>query len=450
MTQIRFPDDFLWGAATSAYQIEGAWQAEGKGESIWDRFAHTPGKIKDGTTGDVACDHVRRMADDVALMKSLELRAYRFSVSWPRVLPRGKGKVNDLGLDFYSRLVDTLLQAGITPLITLYHWDLPQVLEEKGGWANRDIADWFAEYAAAVARRLGDRVAMWATLNEPQIFGMLGYLTGVHAPGRTDPLAYFSASHFINLAHGQGVAAIRSEAPGARIGTVLQLPPIHPVTDSDDDQRAARVLDGLFNRWYAQPVLLGTYPDDMLALLAPLNLPIEPDDLAVVHQPLDFVGLNLYTRLFAQHDPDKPIIEATIALDHRVPGAAYTAYDWEIYPPSIYETLMRFKNEWGEPRVYITENGMAANDRIQNGKVDDPKRIEFTRSYLVQVRRAMNEGVDVAGYFHWSLMDNFEWQDGYALRFGLVHVDFKTGERIPKTSARWYRELIEAGGFDVD
>ena len=448
MARVSFPNDFLWGAATSSYQIEGAWDQDGKGESIWDRFAHTPGRIRDGSSGDVACDHYHLYREDISLMRRLGLRAYRFSVSWPRVLPQGKGAVNPKGLDFYSRLADGLLEAGIKPLITLYHWDLPQALQDLGGWANRDIAHWFADYAAAVARRLGDRVDLWTTMNEPQVFALLGHFTGEHAPGQMDPLKYFPASHHINLAHGDGVAAIRAESSAARVGTVLQLPPFHPRSDREEDRRAARVLDGLSNRWYAEPVLLGRYPQDILDLLKPLKLPIHDGDLKRIHQPLDFAGLNLYTRAFARHEPAIPLIQAMIDEKHRVPGAKYTDFDWEIYPEAIYESLMRFKNEWGDPAVYVTENGMAWRDEVRDGEVHDPERIEFLTAYLAQVRKAMDHGVKVKGYFQWSLLDNFEWAYGYTKRFGLVHVDFATQARTPKASAAWYRDVIKTGGFE--
>lgn len=448
MARIWFPKDFLWGTATSSYQIEGAWKEDGKGESIWDRFTHTPGKIVDGSTGDVACDHYHKYGEDVALMRELGLQAYRFSVSWPRILPRGKGEVNSRGLDFYSRLTDTLLEAGIEPLVTLYHWDLPQALQDLGGWSNRDVAHWLADYASVVVRALGDRIELWTPLNEPQIFGMLGHFTGQHAPGIADPLQYLLASHHINLAHGEGVAAIRNEASGAKVGCVLQLPPIHPRSDSDEDRRAARILDGLMNRWYAEPVLIGSYPEDILDSLKDLELPIREGDLEHIHQPLDFAGLNLYSRLFAHHDPSVPLIEATLDFDHRIPGASYTHFGWEIHPESIHESLMRFKNEWGDPPVYVTENGLATDDRLVGGEVNDRERIDFLGAYLSEVRRAMDDGVKVKGYFQWSLMDNFEWAEGYTSRWGIVHVDFSSLRRTPKASAYWYRDLIASGGYD--
>lgn len=449
MTRVSFPEDFLWGTAASSYQIEGAWEEDGKGESIWDRFTHTSGKIAQGDTGDVACDHYHCFREDVALMRELKLKAYRFSISWPRIMPRGRGRANRKGLDFYSRLVDALLESGITPLVTLYHWDLPQALQEKDGWANPDIAKWFGDYASITARHLGNRVNLWTTMNEPQIFSILGYLIGEHAPGITDPLKYFPASHHINLAHAEGVVAIRAESSTAQVGIVLQLPPIYPLTDSERDQRAARIMDGLLNRWYTESVLIGSYPEDMLEILKPLNLPIAKGDLERIHQPLDFVGLNLYTRLFARHDKNVPLIEAMIELEHRLPDARYTAMGWEIYPRALFESLMRFKNEWGNPPVYVTENGAAFDDKLVNGEVEDQPRIDYLKGYLHEMRHALDEGVKVKGYFLWSFMDNFEWNFGYTKRFGIVYVDFKTQERTPKKSALWYRELSENGGFEL-
>ncbi len=448
MSRIKFPEDFLWGAATASYQIEGAAQQDGKGESIWDRFSHTPGKVRHGDTGDVACDHFHLYKSDVEMMQKLGLQAYRFSISWPRILPQGGGQVNPRGLDFYSRLVDELLGHDIEPLITLYHWDLPQALDDKGGWTNPDMPNYFGDYAATVASKLGDRVKMWTTFNEPGIFGVLGYLTGEHAPGIADPFKYFPASHIINLSHGRGVISIREEAKDPKVGTVLQVPPIHPLTDSDKDIRAARLLDGLMNRWFAEPVLMGTYPTDMLEALAPLNLPIKEDDLKKIHQPLDFAGLNVYTRMFAGHDPKVPLLELKIEENHRIQGADYTEMGWEVYPQAIYESLMRFKNEWGDIEVYVTENGGAFDDKIVEGRIDDRARIDYYRQYLEQVRRAMDNGVKVKGYFAWSLMDNFEWAHGYSKRFGLVHIDYKTLRRTPKQSAYWYKQLIEAGGYE--
>ena len=447
MSFLSFPGDFLWGAATSSYQIEGAAKEACKGESIWDRFVHTPGKIAGNDNGDTACDHFHRYRDDVSLMREMRLQAYRFSISWPRILPNGSGKIEQRGLDFYSSLVDELLAAGIKPFITLYHWDLPQALEDKGGWANRDIAGWFGDYASAVARAIGDRVPFFTTLNEPGIFSVLGYLTGRHAPGHEDPGRYFKACHHINLAHGVAAEALRADSK-AEVGTVLQLGPFHPRGDSEEDLEAARKLDGLFNRWYAEPVTLGKYPEDMMELFGGM-VPIEPKDMERISTPLDFIGMNIYTRMWAYHAPEVPLLEAMVDEKYRVQGAKYTEMGWEVYPEAMHEALMRFKNEWGDPPVYITENGAAFDDKVVAGGVRDQDRIDYYKAYLEQVRRAMDEGVDVKGHLAWSLMDNFEWAEGYTKRFGLVHVDFETLARTPKASAFWYREVIENGGFGV-
>jgi beta-glucosidase len=448
MSRIGFPPDFLWGAATAAYQIEGAWDADGKGESIWDRFAHTPGKVKDGAAADVACDHYHRYQEDVRLMRELGLRAYRFSLSWPRILPEGKGRVEPRGLDFYARLLDELHAAGVTPLVTLYHWDLPQALQDKGGWPNRDLAGWFSDYADLIARKLGDRIPLLATFNEPSIFTTLGYLTGYHAPGIKDPLQFFAASHHVNLAHGGAVQAIRAASPRTKVGTVLQVPPIHPRGETEKDEIAARRLDGLLNRWFAEPVLLGAYPADLLELVKPL-VPIQDRDLAVIHQPLDFAGLNVYTRMCAYHHPATPLLEAMIDEDFRLPGREYTTMGWEVWPQSIYESLLRFKTEWGDPEVLVTENGAACADRVEGGAVNDGPRIAYLKSYLAQVRRALDAGVKVKGYFVWSLLDNFEWAHGFSQRFGLIYTDFNTLARIPKASAFWYQETIAEAGFEL-
>ncbi len=449
MAKIQFPEDFIWGTATASYQIEGAWKDDGKGESIWDRFTHTPGNVKNNETGDVACDHYHRFKDDVELMADLDIMAYRFSTSWPRVLPEGTGKVNQAGLDFYSRLVDELLAHKIEPFITLYHWDLPQALQEKGGWANREIADWFHEYASVMGSGLGDRVKYWIVLNEPQIFGMLGYMTGEHAPGIKDPLKYLAVSHHINLAHGSGVSALRDNVPGGIIGTTLQIPSIQPSSDSEEDKKAARTFDGLMNRWYTDPVILGRYPEDIMEILAPLNLPIKEGDLKRIHQPLEFIGINNYTRIFARFSADVPLTNFKPDLEKRIPGAEYTEMGWEIYPDGLYEVLIRMKEEYKNPPIYITENGCALKDKLEDGKVHDQGRIDFLKKYLAASNRAMQEGVDLRGYFVWSFTDNFEWAFGYSKTFGLVHTDYQTFKRTPKHSAYWYQEVIAQKGFEL-
>jgi beta-glucosidase len=450
MSRVDFPPGFVWGTASSAYQIEGAVKEDGRGESVWDSFAHTPGKVHDGTNADVACDHYHRYREDVRLMKELGMRAYRFSTSWPRVLPTGTGAVNAKGLDFYSRLVDELLAAGIEPWVTLYHWDLPSALLDRGGFASRDSADWFAEYASLMARTLGDRVRHWITLNEPQIFNILGYLNGVHAPGLVDFPGYFAAAHHVHLAHGRAVQAIRADAASpAKVGIAQQIFPFHPVSDTDADRAAARRLDGLFNRWYLDAVLLGSYPEDILSVVDFLPSPVRDGDMAIVRQPIDFVGINHYTRQFVRHDPSVPLLELAVEPAHRRPGAEYTDVGWEVYPPGLGEVLGRLRTEYGNPTVVITENGAAMPDTVENGRVHDPRRIAYLEAYLGELRRQMDAGTRVDGYFVWSFTDNFEWAEGCSKRFGLVHVDYETQVRTAKDSALWYSKVVSANGFAV-
>ena len=444
-----FPDRFTWGVATAAYQIEGAWTEDGKGESIWDRFCHGGGQVDGGDSGDRACDHYHRWREDVALLGELGARAYRFSTAWTRVLPDGTGALNRRGLDFYQRLVDALLEAGVEPWLTLYHWDLPQALQERGGWAERAVADWFADYAGVMARALGDRVKHWIPLNEPQVFCMLGHLVGHHAPGRIDPLRYGAIAHHANLAHGRAVRVLRGEVAGARIGTALQTPPIHPVSASAEDAAAARRFDGVMNRWFLDPVLRGEYPADVMALLEPLGAAaaVQPGDLEVIASRIDFVGLNHYTRVFVRHEPMVPLLAVRPDDSVRVPGARYTDMGWEVYPAGLGELLARMRDEYGNPEVVITENGCAARDALVDGRVRDAERIEYLDAYLRVAHAALGAGSRLTGYFLWSLLDNFEWAFGYRKRFGIVHVDYETLRRTPKDSARWYAALARGGAL---
>ena len=433
------PRDFVWGAATSAYQIEGAVRAGGRGVSIWDTFTATPGAIRDGSTGEIACDFFHRHRADVALMASGELDALRLSIAWPRVIPAGTGKVNAAGLDFYDRLVDELLEAGIRPFVTLYHWDLPQALEDAGGWPARATAEAFAVYAEVVARRLGDRVHDWATHNEPYCPAWLGYVEGVHAPGRTDVAAGAAAAHHILLSHGLAVDVLRREAPGARVGIVLDSWPQHPATPDERDVAAARNADGIRNRLFFDPVLRGRYPDDVLELLGAAAPPVRDGDLRRIAVPLDFLGVNNYSRQVVRAAADGGL---PVTVN---PRGALTAMDWEIYPDGLYEVLMRLGREYGAPPMYVTENGAAFDDvRRPDGTVDDPDRISYLEAYLDAIARAVDHGAPVLGYFVWSLLDNFEWAEGLAKRFGIVYVDFETQERIPKRSFHWYRDQILA------
>ena len=441
---LTFPDGFVWGTATAAYQIEGAHDADGKGPSIWDTFAHTPGKIHEAHNGDVACDHYHRYREDVALMAELGLNAYRFSVSWPRVLPTGTGTPNSAGLDFYSRLVDALLERKIRPFITLYHWDLPQALEDRGGWGARDTAGAFGEYAALLGRTLGDRVKDWITLNEPLATAAGGYVFGILAPGQQNPQLAFQVSHHLNLAHGHAVRALRATVPRAHIGITHVSMPVYPASDTEADRQAARRYDGFVNRWYWEPPLRGSYPADILERLGPLAPQIEDGDLQLLSPPIDFFGHNSYTRTVVKDDPAAMLLGAT-----QVPpdGKPQTEMGWEIYPDHLYEALTRITRDYGAPEIYITENGAAFTDEVVAGAVSDPQRIEYLRTHLAAAHRAVQEGAKLRGYFCWSLLDNFEWSFGYSKRFGIVYVDYPTQRRIVKASGRFLSTVTRHNGI---
>lgn len=442
-TLLRFPDGFVWGVATAAYQIEGAWDEDGKGPSIWDTFCHEPGHIVDGTTGDVAVDHYHRYVDDVEQMAGLGLSAYRFSVSWPRVVPSGKGGVNESGLDFYDRLADALGEKGIDPWVTLYHWDLPQALQDKGGWAERDTVDRFAEFAELVAKRLGDRVKNWITINEPSVAVLLGHFLGEHAPGMTDPLASFRAAHHLLLAHGHAVPGIRGASPGARVGITLNLTPVHPASGSEEDAAAARRFDGVVNRFYLDPVFRAEYPEDTAKMLDVVMPEPGEDDMDIIAAPIDFLGVNYYTRMVVRHEPDTMITQAEQVYPE---GNDYSMM-WEIYEEGLYELLRRLQDDYQPKQMTITENGICVPDGVDfDGNVRDYRRIDYVRGHLVQLHRAISEGIPVDGYFHWTLMDNFEWAHGQRARFGLVYTDFETQQRIVKQSGRWYSQVIADNG----
>jgi beta-glucosidase len=430
------PCDFLWGVATSAYQIEGGAHEDGRGPSIWDTFTARPGAIVDGDSGATACDFYHRHGEDVALLRALGVDVFRFSIAWPRIVPAGRGRVNAAGLDFYDRLVDELLAAGIQPFVTLFHWDLPQPLEDLGGWPERATADAFAVYAEIVARRLGDRVRLWTTHNEPYCSSWLGYVTGEHAPGRTSLAAGAAAAHHVLLSHGFAVAAIRREVPGARVGIVLDSWPQHPATDDERDVAAARAADGVRNRLFFDPVLRGRYPDDVLAALADDAPTVRDGDLATIAAPLDFLGINNYSRNVVRAGPDgRPV-----AVEPRGPT---TDTGWEIRPQGLHEVLLRLHRDYAAPPLIVTESGAAFPDvRHADGSIDDRERIAYLDAYLGAALQAIADGADVRGYFVWSLLDNFEWSAGYAKRFGLVYVDYATLERIPKASFFWYRDTI--------
>jgi beta-glucosidase len=438
MTETTFPADFTWGAATASYQIEGAVDEDGRGESIWDRFCATPGKVRNGECGAVACDFYHRFPSDIALMRELGIGSFRFSTAWPRILPEGRGRVNEAGLDFYDRLVDALLESGIQPCVTLYHWDLPQPLEDRGGWPARELVDAFAEYVEVVAGRLGDRVRHWITHNEPWVVAWLGYGWGLHAPGRASEADALATAHHLLLSHGRAVEVLRRDVPGAEVGITLNLMHDYPASDAEEDVAATRHVDGFRNRWFLDPIYRGEYPADLLEHFA-ASLPAVADgDLRTIAGPIDFLGVNVYSRGVIGSGPDGggPIFV-------RVPDSEYTDMDWEVYPPGLFDLLVRLRDDYAPGRIAVTENGAAFSDvRVHDGQVRDPERQAYLESHIGAVARAVEDGVPVTGYYVWSLLDNFEWQHGYAKRFGIVYVDYPTLERIPKASFAWYRDFI--------
>jgi beta-glucosidase len=445
MPTIDFPKDFIWGCATSSYQIEGAWDEDGKGESIWDRFCHTPDHIRNGDTGDVACDHYHRYREDVALMKELGLNGYRFSISWPRVFPQGKGPVNQKGLDFYSRLVDELLAAGITPFPTLYHWDLPQALQDEGGWGNRDTAQHFADYCAAAVDHLGDRVKDWMVFNEPWVFTVLGHMIGLLAPGIRDSSLALRTTHIANLAQGLAVRAVRATGKPRAVGTAFSMAGMYPASDGDEDRAATERMHGFTNVWFLETAQNGRYPDVYEGGTDLERLGVQPGDMEIVKAPLDFIGINLYSRTVVANDPQDANLRARIVA---VPDVERTDFGWEVYPEAIHQAIMRIWNDYRLP-IYITENGCAYGDGPdENGAINDDRRISFLGRYIGQVGQAISDGADVRGYYHWTLTDNFEWAEGYAKRFGLVYVDFPTQRRIVKKSGYWYRDLVAANRLE--
>jgi beta-glucosidase len=456
--KIRFPEKFLWGAATSAYQIEGAWNEDGKGESIWDHFSHTPGKVKDGDSGDIACDHYHRWREDVQIMKDLGLGAYRFSISWPRILPGGRGKPNQAGLDFYNRLVDTLLAADILPFATLYHWDLPQALQNEGGWGSRDTAEAFVEYADVVCRSLGDRVKYWITHNEPSVATFIGHLEGSHAPGFRDLSVALRVSHHLLLSHGWCVPVIRQRSPAAQVGLAMNLNRILPASPSQADLEANRSQEGIWSRWFLDPLYGRHYPADLVAdAVAAGHLPAEgmtfvkDGDLRAIAAHTDFLGLNYYTRMLSRSQaiPEAQNQPATV-IQAPKDSVNWMDMGWEVYPQGLFDVLCGLYYEYKVPCIYITENGCSFSDGPDaSGKVHDHRRINYLVRHLAAARQAIDIGVPLAGYFAWSLMDNFEWGLGFSQRFGLVWVDFETQQRILKDSALWYRQVIAENGINI-
>ncbi|HEX6332014.1 MAG TPA: GH1 family beta-glucosidase [Actinomycetota bacterium] len=441
MPNRRFPAGFVWGAATASYQIEGAADSDGRGESIWDRFARTPGRVRGGDNGDVACDHYHRYRDDVALMARLGLTAYRFSVSWPRVVPEGAGPVNDAGLDFYDRLVDELLSHGIAPHVTLYHWDLPQALEDAGGWPVRATAEAFADYARIVAGRLGDRVSHFATLNEPSIVSDHGYRTGEHAPGRTDPAAALAAAHHLLVGHGLAVQAIREVAPGASAGIVVNLEPKHAASPHPLDLEAAAIAHDQTNRWYLDPIVGRGYPEDGAVAWGWGREEIRDGDDELVATPIDFVGVNYYSRSFVRSPLLEPVARPT--------DRERTGMGWEVYPAGLVEVLEFVASRTGDLPIYVTENG-AAYPVDELDPTRDPERVRFLHRHLDAALSAIDRRVPLRGYFVWSLLDNFEWAHGYGPRFGIVHVDYGTLERSVRDSGRFWAAVARDGLPDLE
>jgi beta-glucosidase len=442
---IEFPRGFLWGCATSAYQIEGSPLADGAGPSIWQRFMHTPGLVPSGDTGDVACDHYRRYVSDVALMRELGMQAYRFSVSWSRILPNGKGAVNPAGLDFYDRLVDELLKNGIEPLITLFHWDLPAALDDLGGWLNPDIANWFADYGTVLFRKLDDRVKKWVTLNEPWVVSDGGYLHGPLAPGHKNRFEAPIASRNLMRAHGAGVQAYRATGKN-EIGLVVNLEPKYPASDSEADLAATARADAYMNRQYLDPAMLGTCPDaELTEVFGEAWQPWTPEALKLTRQPIDFLGINYYTRSVTRFDERSWPLRASPV---RQKQATYTETSWEVFAQGLTDTLAQVKKRYGDIPLYITENGAAFFDPpvAEGGRIQDPLRVDYLRKHLTAVHTAIQQGIDVRGYMVWSLLDNLEWSLGFSKRFGIVHVDFESQQRTPKDSARFYSRVVATHG----
>ena len=458
MTQrpdITFPDGFLWGAATASYQIEGAAREGGRGRTVWDTFSHTEGKVAHGHTGDVACDHYHRVDDDVAMMADLGLQSYRFSIAWSRVMPEGRGRVNGEGIAWYHRLIELLLDRGIEPCPTLFHWDLPQALEDIGGFRNRDTVSWFGDYAALMAKEFGDKVSMWSTFNEPWCYAYLGHAGGYHAPGLTDDKAAVTVAHHELLAHGLALQAMRAERDGLRLGIVINPSNVRREGSPPAPDDAIRRIDAIHNRWWFDPILTGRYPDDIIDDFGPLAEAIQPGDEEHIAQPIDWIGINYYfdilLRGLGEGEASKrmrayPTVTGVTESDVR---DVHTDMGWPITPEGFTELLMRLHTDYPNlPPLYITENGCAYDDPAVDGRCADPRRIEYLDLHLRAVKDAIDEGVDVRGYYQWSLMDNFEWALGYDKRFGIVHVDFESLVRTPKDSAHWYREVIRRNGLE--
>ena len=446
---LRFPDEFLWGASTSAYQIEGAYNQDGKGESIWDRFTRWDAHVLNGDTGDLACDHYHRMPQDVALFKELGLSCYSFTIAWTRILPEGRGQVNAKGLDFYDRLVDNLLDAGIRPKATLYHWDFPQLLQDLGGWPNRDSADWFADYAGIVFEKLADRIDFWATHNEPWVAAFLGYAAGLHAPGICDYSQAYQTAHHMLLAHGKAVQVYRQGGYDGQIGLILNLNGLVPASDSDEDRAATQRVHDETHALFLDPIFNGQYPQALFDYIGPHKPNTQGGDLQIIQQPIDFLGLNYYNTDLVAFDVHAGLNKARI-IPYSAPGWGRTEMNWGIHPAGIKEEVLYIKEHYGNPDLYITENGCAMPDEPdENGFVADWDRIRYIKAHLQALHEAIQAGVNLKGYFAWSIFDNFEWERGYGPRFGLVRVNYETLARTPKQSAYWYRDVIANNAINL-
>jgi beta-glucosidase len=450
VSRIEFPPGFRWGAATASYQIEGAWAEDGKGESIWDRFCHAGGRIAGGDSGDVACDSYHRFEDDVALLRAMNCRTYRFSLAWPRIQPNGRGPALVAGLDYYRRLVDALLAADIRPFPTLYHWDLPQALQDRGGWPERDTAGRFADYAELVVRALGDRVEDWILLNEPSVFTTMGYLVGIHAPGIADPDAFLRATHTANLAQARGFAAVRAARSDARIGSALAFSPCEPAGDDAADADAALRFHAFTNLWYLEPALRGRYPDAF-----PEGLPLErmgaqPDDFEQLRAPFDFIGVNLYTRACVRNVPDDPLGVQARPIGMGGGEGPRTDFGWEVWPRALADMVRLLSEAYDCPVLEITENGCSyADGPDPDGRIRDVRRIDFLRDQLTALAGAIADGADVRSYHAWTLLDNFEWAEGFRQRFGLAYVNFPATDRTLKDSGHWYAKVAAQNGFET-
>lgn len=445
----EFPPEFIFGAATAAYQIEGGWNEDGKGESIWDRFSHTTGRVKGAATGDVACDSYHRYKEDVELLKKLNLKSYRFSISWARIQADGTGKPNAKGLDYYKRVTDALLEAKIRPVCTLYHWDLPQKLEEAGGWPNRDLAGRFTEYADVVTQALGDRISHWCIFNEPWVFTFLGYAWGIQAPSRKNFAECMRATHVVNVAQGQAFRAMKAINPKLQIGTAFSMAHCQPATASEEDRKAADRAHALGNVWFVHPALRGEYPAAFPGANPLEMMGVKPGDMELCRAPLDFLGINYYRRQLVSAIPPGEGESATGVHNFDAHEGPLTDVGWEVWPTGFYELLMRLSREYKGTPMEITENGCSYLDSPdEHGKIPDDRRIQFLRGYLDELGRALLHGANVRAYHHWSLLDNFEWAEGYAQRFGLVYVDFRTQKRTIKDSGKWYAKLAETGELE--